>query len=226
MCERYYFCLLVFFSLHKGICVSLVLRLSSSGPCFFPQVWLLRPRDARGGALDVLQSFRMFNGRADLSGRIRRGDGLYQHQRHHGHPHAAERRSGGWKLKHWGNWLGSHGLHTLPFVLLHQVVLLTSSEDPVTQSLADKLAQRTGCQVIQVGEELLCDLYPMVEQRKLQWNDVAYMGKADNSYCFIYQTKVQNIRSFFPERICFIYFVSYLFFRTQTKDRKARERYT
>lgn len=34
-----------------------------------------------------------------------------------------------------------------------------------------------GCKVIQVGEEPLCDLKPMVEQRKLQWNDVAYIGK-------------------------------------------------
>lgn len=62
-------------------------------------------------------------------------------------------------------------------VLLQQVVLLTSSEDPVAHSLADKLAKRTNCQVIQVAEEPLHDLNPIVEQRKLQWNDVAYMGK-------------------------------------------------
>lgn len=78
--------------------------------------------------------------------------------------------------------LVSSGLHTLPSVLLHQVVLLTSSEDPVAQSLADKLAQRTGCQVIQVGEEPMNDLRPIVEQRKLQWKDVAYMGKAAIDY--------------------------------------------
>lgn len=59
---------------------------------------------------------------------------------------------------------------------LHQVVLLTSSEDPVTQSLADKLAQRMNCLVVQVGKEPLEDLLPVVEQRKLQWNYVAYMG--------------------------------------------------
>lgn len=76
----------------------------------------------------------------------------------------------------------SRGLHTLPSVLLHQVVLLTSSEDPVAQSLADKLAGRTDCQVIQVGEEPLDDLSPMVEQRKLQWKDVAYMGKTAIEY--------------------------------------------
>ncbi|XP_051256043.1 N-acylneuraminate cytidylyltransferase A [Dicentrarchus labrax] len=57
-----------------------------------------------------------------------------------------------------------------------EVVLLTSSQDPVSRSLADKLAERTGCQVVQVGEEPLDDLKPMVEKRKLQWKDVAYMG--------------------------------------------------
>lgn len=68
--------------------------------------------------------------------------------------------------------------HALPSVLLNQVVLLTSSEDPVAQGLADKLAKRTGCKVMQVGEEPLNDLKPVVEQRNLDWKDVAYMGKA------------------------------------------------
>ncbi|KAM6895075.1 N-acylneuraminate cytidylyltransferase-like isoform 2-T2 [Lycodopsis pacificus] len=57
-----------------------------------------------------------------------------------------------------------------------EVVLLTSQLDPVTQSLADKLGERTACKVISVGEEPLDDLRPMVEQRKLGWKDVAYMG--------------------------------------------------
>lgn len=54
---------------------------------------------------------------------------------------------------------------------------MTSREDPVVQSLADKLAKRMDCQVVQVGKEPRDDLYPMVEQRKLHWKDVAYMGK-------------------------------------------------
>lgn len=57
-----------------------------------------------------------------------------------------------------------------------EVVLLTSDVDPVAQSLADKLSKRTGCQVVQVGKEPLKDLKPMVEQRELEWKDVAYMG--------------------------------------------------
>lgn len=57
-----------------------------------------------------------------------------------------------------------------------EVVLLTSDLDPVARSLADKLSVRMGCEVVQVGEEPLDDLKPMVEQRKLDWKDVAYMG--------------------------------------------------
>lgn len=57
-----------------------------------------------------------------------------------------------------------------------EVVLLTSSLDPVAQSLADKLEKRTGCKVVQVGEEPLEDVAKMVAQKKLQWKDVAYMG--------------------------------------------------
>ncbi|AWO97364.1 putative N-acylneuraminate cytidylyltransferase [Scophthalmus maximus] len=62
-----------------------------------------------------------------------------------------------------------------------EVVLLTSSEDPVTEKLVDKLAKRTGCKIVQVGEEPLNELKLIVEQRKLEWKDVAYMGndKAD-----------------------------------------------
>ncbi|KAI3375641.1 hypothetical protein L3Q82_003958 [Scortum barcoo] len=62
-----------------------------------------------------------------------------------------------------------------------EVVLLTSSEDSLAQVLSDKLGKKTDCQVIQVGEEPLNDLTPIVEQKKLDWKDVAYMGndKAD-----------------------------------------------
>ncbi|XP_034713067.1 N-acylneuraminate cytidylyltransferase A [Etheostoma cragini] len=57
-----------------------------------------------------------------------------------------------------------------------EVVLLTSALDPVAQSLADSLAKRTGCEVMQVGKEPLDDLKRIVEQKKLDWKDVAYMG--------------------------------------------------
>ncbi|CAJ1085814.1 N-acylneuraminate cytidylyltransferase A [Xyrichtys novacula] len=57
-----------------------------------------------------------------------------------------------------------------------EVVLLTSSLDPVTKELAEKVSQRTGCKVMQVGEEPLDALKLEVGQRKLDWKDVAYMG--------------------------------------------------
>ncbi|XP_077356161.1 N-acylneuraminate cytidylyltransferase A [Festucalex cinctus] len=57
-----------------------------------------------------------------------------------------------------------------------EVVLLTGSEDPVEQTLADKLAKRTGCQVVRVGGEPVDDLAAMLESRKLVWRDVAYIG--------------------------------------------------
>nr|XP_057922044.1 N-acylneuraminate cytidylyltransferase A [Doryrhamphus excisus] len=57
-----------------------------------------------------------------------------------------------------------------------EVVLLTSHKDPLAQTLADRLAKRTGCRVMEVGEEPLPDLTSMLESRKLIWKDVAYMG--------------------------------------------------
>lgn len=57
-----------------------------------------------------------------------------------------------------------------------EVILLTSSLDPVTQALAQKVSERTGCEVLSVGEELLEDLEPMVKKKGLSWKDVAFMG--------------------------------------------------
>lgn len=54
---------------------------------------------------------------------------------------------------------------------------MTSSLDPVTQALAQKVSERTGCEVLSVGEELLEDLEPMVKKKGLSWKDVAFMGK-------------------------------------------------
>lgn len=58
-----------------------------------------------------------------------------------------------------------------------QVVLLTCKEDPVTQSMADKLKKTMGCDVMDVGEEPLKDVQAVVEQKRLDWKDVAYMGE-------------------------------------------------
>ena len=69
-------------------------------------------------------------------------------------------------------------LPTLPSSIHQQVILLTSSKDPVVQSLADKVAERTGCHVVKVGEEPQKDLEKTLKEEKLDWKDVAYMGKA------------------------------------------------
>ncbi|CAK6973342.1 N-acylneuraminate cytidylyltransferase A [Scomber scombrus] len=57
-----------------------------------------------------------------------------------------------------------------------KVILLTSSKDPVVQSLADKVAERTGCHVVKVGQEPQKDLEKTLKEEKLDWKDVAYMG--------------------------------------------------
>uniref|UniRef100_A0A3B3U8J5 N-acylneuraminate cytidylyltransferase n=1 Tax=Poecilia latipinna TaxID=48699 RepID=A0A3B3U8J5_9TELE len=58
-----------------------------------------------------------------------------------------------------------------------EVVLLTSEED-VLSSLRQKLKLKTmrKCEVMLVGKDPLKDVQSMVEKRKLDWKDVAYMG--------------------------------------------------
>ncbi|XP_015260479.1 PREDICTED: N-acylneuraminate cytidylyltransferase-like [Cyprinodon variegatus] len=58
-----------------------------------------------------------------------------------------------------------------------EVVLLISNEDPVTQSMAEKLKKVMGCEVMDVGDDPLKDVQSVVEQKRLDWKDVAYMGK-------------------------------------------------
>ncbi|XP_015246550.1 PREDICTED: N-acylneuraminate cytidylyltransferase-like [Cyprinodon variegatus] len=57
-----------------------------------------------------------------------------------------------------------------------EVVLLISNEDPVTQSMAEKLKKVMGCEVMDVGDDPLRDVQLVVEKKRLDWKDVAYMG--------------------------------------------------
>lgn len=57
-----------------------------------------------------------------------------------------------------------------------EVVLLSSSEEPVSISLSERLAQWTGCQVSQLGPDMLADVRRMLEQKGLDWKQVAFMG--------------------------------------------------
>uniref|UniRef100_A0A3B4EVM8 N-acylneuraminate cytidylyltransferase n=1 Tax=Pundamilia nyererei TaxID=303518 RepID=A0A3B4EVM8_9CICH len=56
------------------------------------------------------------------------------------------------------------------------VILLTSSDDAVAQSLAAKLKKRTGCQVMEVGKKPLNDLQEVMKNKSLDWKHVAFMG--------------------------------------------------
>ncbi|XP_023011112.3 N-acylneuraminate cytidylyltransferase [Maylandia zebra] len=57
-----------------------------------------------------------------------------------------------------------------------EVILLTSSDDAVAQSLAAKLQKRTGCQVMEVGKKPLNDLQEVMKNKSLDWKHVAFMG--------------------------------------------------
>uniref|UniRef100_A0A3Q3GFC2 N-acylneuraminate cytidylyltransferase n=1 Tax=Kryptolebias marmoratus TaxID=37003 RepID=A0A3Q3GFC2_KRYMA len=48
--------------------------------------------------------------------------------------------------------------------------------DAVTESLTTKLKTLTGCEVMAVGEEPLQEVQAVMEKKKLDWKDVAYMG--------------------------------------------------
>lgn len=57
-----------------------------------------------------------------------------------------------------------------------EVVLLSTSEDPLSKALSERLTQRTGCQVLQLGSDTLADVRTMMEGKGLDWKQVAYMG--------------------------------------------------
>lgn len=57
------------------------------------------------------------------------------------------------------------------------MVLIWSSEDPITKALGEKLSQRTGCKARQLGPGLQGDVEGMMEARGLVWKEVAFMGK-------------------------------------------------
>ncbi|CAL8242342.1 unnamed protein product [Merluccius merluccius] len=56
------------------------------------------------------------------------------------------------------------------------VVLLLAYDDHMSKTLSDKLAERTGCEVRQVGPEPLNDVMKWKEERGLDWKVVAFMG--------------------------------------------------
>uniref|UniRef100_A0A8C8FWV6 N-acylneuraminate cytidylyltransferase n=1 Tax=Oncorhynchus tshawytscha TaxID=74940 RepID=A0A8C8FWV6_ONCTS len=57
-----------------------------------------------------------------------------------------------------------------------EVILISSGEDPVTKALADNLSQRTGCEVRQLGKDIQGEVKAMMDDKDLDWKEVAYMG--------------------------------------------------
>ncbi|XP_041842678.1 N-acylneuraminate cytidylyltransferase-like [Melanotaenia boesemani] len=66
-----------------------------------------------------------------------------------------------------------------------EVLLLTSSLDPLAKSLAIKFKRRTRCKMMQVGKDPLKDLQPFLEKKKWNWKDVAYMGNNKRDAYFL-----------------------------------------
>lgn len=54
---------------------------------------------------------------------------------------------------------------------------MTTEKDSIDPALLQKLEDRIMCKVEKVGQEPLNDLQSIVEKKKLEWKDVAFMGK-------------------------------------------------
>lgn len=58
-----------------------------------------------------------------------------------------------------------------------QVILISSSANPVPDVFAEKLSQRTGCKVIHLKGEKQVELERLLKEKKLGWKEVAYIGE-------------------------------------------------
>lgn len=54
----------------------------------------------------------------------------------------------------------------------------------MTQSLSGKLKTMLSCEVVDVGDEPLKDVQAVMEQRKVSWKNVAYMGEELPSFSY------------------------------------------
>lgn len=62
-----------------------------------------------------------------------------------------------------------------------QVILISSSEEPVPKALVEKIAQRSGCSFRHGVERKQPEVECLIKARGLQWKDVAYLGEARRS---------------------------------------------
>ncbi|KAM9440352.1 N-acylneuraminate cytidylyltransferase B-like [Clarias gariepinus] len=57
-----------------------------------------------------------------------------------------------------------------------EVILISSSSDPVSEALSEKLAQRAGCVLHYRVENKQSEVESLMKERDLNWTDVAYFG--------------------------------------------------
>uniref|UniRef100_A0AAR2LXD8 N-acylneuraminate cytidylyltransferase n=1 Tax=Pygocentrus nattereri TaxID=42514 RepID=A0AAR2LXD8_PYGNA len=75
-----------------------------------------------------------------------------------------------------------------------EVILISSSENPVPKPLADKLSQKTGCELVHLTEQKQVEVERLMMKKKLAWEEVAYLGVATADhlppsrpiYCLLY----------------------------------------
>ncbi|XP_046730053.1 N-acylneuraminate cytidylyltransferase-like, partial [Silurus meridionalis] len=57
-----------------------------------------------------------------------------------------------------------------------QVILISSSDDPVSDAFAEKLYEKTGCKVTHLKEDKQVELERLLKEKRLKWKNVAFMG--------------------------------------------------
>ncbi|XP_027009764.2 N-acylneuraminate cytidylyltransferase A [Tachysurus fulvidraco] len=57
-----------------------------------------------------------------------------------------------------------------------EVILISSSDNPVPDVFAEKLKQKTGCEVRHLKEEKQVELERLLQEKELVWKEVAYIG--------------------------------------------------
>lgn len=57
------------------------------------------------------------------------------------------------------------------------MILISSSDNPVPDVFAEKLKQKTGCEVRHLKEEKQVELERLLKEKELVWKEVAYIGE-------------------------------------------------
>lgn len=68
-----------------------------------------------------------------------------------------------------------HG--SLKKILSLQVILISSSDNPVPDVFAEHLSKKTGCEVRHLKEEKQVELERLLKEKELMWKEVAYIGE-------------------------------------------------